>query len=149
MKLMVMSIRARWIAMLLAGSKTVELRRKFPTIGNCDDVAAIIYATSPVKSVIAVARISITIRSSPVALWPQVAGSCGAERSEFFSYFAGATAAIGIYFSDIRKIPKPLTIGELRESVGFRPPVSWRWATSAEYDLLAKLVSSSTDWASH
>ena len=64
----IISIRPPHVDHILAGRKTVELRRRFPECAG-SGALLLIYASKPEQSLIGAARIEAVRRMSPAGLW--------------------------------------------------------------------------------
>lgn len=124
-QIMLLSIRPRHVAKILAGTKTVELRRGRPLIAPGQPLA--IYSTYPDAAIVALGRVSRIEVASPGALWDAAREAVGICRSEFEDYFVGATTATGLHLSEIRALPVPVSLDELRTSGPFQPPQTWHF----------------------
>lgn len=128
----ILSIRYQYVSKIFEGTKTVELRRirpKHMTGGSL----ALIYAPSPVKSLVGAFRVDNVVELPLHELWESVGALAGISRAEFDEYFRGALKGSAIFFSDVRILRKPLTLNDLRNDSGFHPPQSFRYVTAGEF----------------
>ena len=133
------SIRPRYVEDILSGSKTVELRRRQPKLSKGD--LCLLYASSPVCAVEGFCRVEGILADTPERLWPLVRHSSGVTRTEFLDYFRGATEAVAISLTQVQSLECPIPLQEMREvDPGFRPPQSYRYATSICENLLRLLL---------
>ena len=133
----IISIRPPFAEAILAGDKTVELRRRIPPV----EVGARlwIYATRPVASIVGVAIIDTIFRGTPDAVWETYSDRTAINRNEFDRYFDGAREAIGIRLSKVQRI-QPIDIGQLRVwRKGFHPPQVLCRITALEAQRLLQL----------
>src|SRR5260370_42237320 len=86
----VLSIRPTYIERILAGRKTIELRRRFPTTVEPDSLV-LLYSTSPVQSIVASAQLKGVSQLSVRQLWSQFGTASAVTRAEFDAYFQGKT----------------------------------------------------------
>ncbi|MBT4512283.1 MAG: ASCH domain-containing protein [Chloroflexi bacterium] len=130
-----LSIRPRYANKILEGIKTVELRRVHPKrIGKGDIV--LIYAPSPVKSLVGAFEVDRVVEKPVEELWHIANGKNGITRNEFDAYFKGVTIGVGIFFNKVWRLPKPIQLQELREIIrDFHPPQGFRYATSGDLEL--------------
>jgi len=133
---LLISIRPRFVELILGGAKTVELRRTRPKVSPGDRV--LLYASSPVRELIGSCAVE-QVDAAPVErLWAMHGAQSGVSKSEFDEYFAGAANAVGIVLRDARRVRRPRTLVELRERLpGFAPPQSFRYLSDEEVDRLA------------
>jgi predicted transcriptional regulator len=117
--------------MLLAGTKTVELRRLRPSIAVGSEV--LIYASSPRREMVGRGRV-VTVESAPHdEIWTRHGRSLGLERHEYDDYLAGTSVATAISVADVERLQPRLTLAELRTRIaGFRPPQSFGYLTPGE-----------------
>lgn len=128
-----MSIRPRFARGILAGTKTVELRRRAPRAQSGDIV--VIYETSPTKSIVGWAMVEAIETATPAALWATVAADAGVSRREFDAYFAGAPSATAIHLTDVVELATPIELGAIRTRWPWlRPPQSYRYVSVARSD---------------
>lgn len=110
-----MSIRPAYADEILAGRKTVELRRRRPTFALGTTV--FIYMTSPFQLVVGAFEVGGVISGHPDDVWSTVQKRASVDRAAYDAYFAGAPGAYGIEVENVRTLnPVSLT---------FRPPQSY------------------------
>ena len=124
-RLMLMSVRPRFVDALLDGRKTVELRRTRPLVYLDQPVA--IYATVPVAAVVALATITRVRESSPTAIWEALGPATGIPRREFREYYRGSRSAVAIQLDDVRALDAPVSLETLRSRGPFQPPQTWHF----------------------
>lgn len=137
----IISIRPVFAEAILSGRKSIELRRRIPSV----DIGTRlwIYATRPTGAVVGSATIGCIIRSSPEKLWAQSSDQMGVNKEEYEAYFDGASQAIGLVLINIlRSIP--ISIENLRSiRSGFHPPQVMAKLTDSEASSLRALSSAS------
>ena len=121
---LLISIRPTFVEQILTGTKTVELRRKKPQLSP--GATVYIYATAPVKAVVANAQLAGIVSLPPARLWEEVGACGGFGAEEFFHYFTGCSTRHGLMLSRVEKLAEPVTMAELREC-GIAVPQSWRY----------------------
>lgn len=116
----IISIRPNFAEAILSGRKTVELRRRIPSVQVGSRLW--IYATRPTASVVGVSSIDTIFRGTPQAVWETYCDRIAINRIDFDRYFDGAREAIGIRLSQVQRI-QPIGIEQLRVwKKGFHPP---------------------------
>lgn len=121
-----LSVHPEFAARILNGTKTIELRRVRPRLNMGSPV--VVYATSPVSSVVGVFTLGQMIVAHPDALWREHSERTGITLTTFAAYFRGTDRAIGLEVADVRAFSKPLTLAEMRDHwPEFWPPVSFRY----------------------
>lgn len=124
-----LSIRPQYVARILDGSKTVELRRVRPNVDSGQ--SALIYSSSPTMAVLAVATIERIESSEPAELWPHVRHAAGVSKAEYDDYFYAASRAVAIWIRNVTPLLHPVSLAELRERwPWFRPPQSYRYVSA-------------------
>ncbi len=105
-----MSIHPEFARRIVGGEKLVEFRRR-SAVRDLSHI--LIYATIPVRAVIAVAEIERVERGSPTALWKSFSDVGGIERAGFFRYYAGVTQGIAYVLGRIWSCAVPVALGHL------------------------------------
>jgi predicted transcriptional regulator len=129
------SIRPIHVSKILKGQKTVELRRRFPEVGE-KGVTAFIYSSSPVRAVVGFARIEYVLKLPVSRIWKEHSDAACISRHEFDAYFSGLAAGFAIIFADVRSLKQQLKAADLLEKFGIVPPQSYRYLTAECASLL-------------
>lgn len=117
----IISIHPRYAHAILDGVKTIELRRRIPSISAGTKLW--IYATLPVGAVIGTATVDRIVRGDPEAIWVQFGHQAAIDRPDFDAYFDGAQEAVAILLSEAQRNTEHIEISQLRElRRGFHPP---------------------------
>jgi len=124
-RLMILSIRPRYVESILNGTKSVELRRTRPNVEVGQPIA--IYSTSPVASIVAVARVAEVSIGSPTAVWDSARDSAAVTREEFRHYFFGCSTAVAIHLDQVEVLEDTVTLGHMRKQMAFQPPQTWHF----------------------
>ena len=138
---LLISVKPKYAEMLLAGTKTVELRRVRPSIAAGDWV--LIYASSPRKALLGAFQVAYVDETNPETLWRKVGSQAGISHDDFREYFSGACRGIGIHVGRAIRFPQPTPLERMREIVpGFNPPQSYTYASAGSIlgDVLFELV---------
>ena len=117
-----MSIRPRFAAAILDGSKQVEFRKR--TLA-ADISRVLIYTTRPVGSIEGEYGVVRQVVGTPDELWQRFAAVAGMSRSEFFDYFAGSAKAVGIVIGVVERYEQPRPLEDV--DPGSRPPQSVKY----------------------
>lgn len=123
----VLSIRPQYSSKIIDGSKTVELRRRFP-VAAPSGTSAYIYSTSPVRAMVGVADIKRVLKMPVEEIWSQFEEAACIEKSDFDTYFDGVVNGFALQFENVRPLRNPLPLSELRDRFGFVPPQSFLYA---------------------
>ncbi|WP_426558267.1 hypothetical protein [Dapis sp. BLCC M172] len=120
-------------------TKKVELRRVFPDLDKDDLV--IVYVSSPKKAVVGYFKVKKIIKDNISCLWEQVEDKAGITPEEFYDYYSGVKFGIGIFFQKSKTFKKTVELEQLREELNnFRPPQSYRYLKSDEWEIIKRLV---------
>lgn len=115
------SVDDRYARSMLAGSKTVELRRRILRIAPGTRVW--VYAKVPRAHIELVAIASSVEVGPPIRLWQRYEAQIAVSHCEFADYFAGVAVGCAIVFSDIFPLQPSIKLSELRGISGtFHPP---------------------------
>ncbi|MBF0556607.1 MAG: ASCH domain-containing protein [Nitrospirae bacterium] len=120
------SIKPEYANKIFDGTKTVELRRKFPKLER--RCLAFVYATAPVKALIGVCQIDKVISAPPQGMWWKFGKQTGITYDKYTEYFSGALTAYGIFFSATTLFPEPIPLHEVW--LGVTAPQSYRYINS-------------------
>ena len=85
MKKILLSVKPKYAKKILAGEKTVEYRKRIPTDNSVTQV--LIYASYPIKRVVAEFTIGRFLEDTPKELWRQTRQIGGISEQEFANYF--------------------------------------------------------------
>ena len=122
-----LSIRPEFVRRILEGTKTVELRRtKFARPVS----QLVIYATSPVKRIVAIATLDKIISKEPSELWKQLGEETGISEDLYFSYFEGCDMAVGLLLEHVAVFQYAFPPEEATPGLG--PPQSFRYLSEGE-----------------
>lgn len=132
----ILSIKPQFATDIIAGHKTIELRRRFASEVVVGSVA-FIYASSPVQCMVGYARIADVRYLSVATIWRYYRRQAAISRSAFESYFLGLKRGFAIELADARPLTANIPATVLRDRFGFRAPQSFRYATSDYSTLIA------------
>jgi predicted transcriptional regulator len=122
----VLSIKPKYVSQILAGTKTVEMRRRFtPEPG----VWALIYSTTPDRALAGVAMIEDVQKLALSTLWRKHREAAGITKRDFDDYFSGVGSGYAISLASPRAFSNPVPLDELRSRFGFEPPQSYQYAS--------------------
>jgi predicted transcriptional regulator len=129
--LLLLSVRPRFAAALLDGSKTVEVRRTPVRIEG--GTVALVYSTSPQRELVGAVRVADVITRAPSTIWGRYGSSTGLRRAEYLEYLKGAQSATALLIDARCTFPTPVPLRHLRaRSVGFVVPQSYRFVAPVE-----------------
>lgn len=129
-RVLLLSVRPRFARGLLSGTKTAEIRRRFPDIPP--GMTVIIYSTSPEKAILGTMRAQRVVRSNADDIWRDYADVIGIERTELTDYLDGASECSVLELDSPDLWSRPVQLTELRSVLHVEPPQSFRYLTSRQ-----------------
>jgi predicted transcriptional regulator/DNA-binding XRE family transcriptional regulator len=124
---LIISIHPHYSEKILAGKKTVELRRRFP-ISTAKGTKIYIYSTSPVRAIVGCAEISDIIKLPIQNMWKKYSKSAFIKKQDFETYFEGLNEGFALELTNAQTFENPINLKELRERFNFTPPQSFIYA---------------------
>jgi predicted transcriptional regulator len=125
---LLLAIRPRFVTAILAGHKTVELRRQRPAAAPRTTV--LLYATSPTKALVGSARLAAIHTDTPDKLWATHGSSAAVTRAEYDGYFRGAKMAVALTLTAVETLAEPIPLSRMRSQYSLEPPQSYRFVRS-------------------
>ncbi|MPY59433.1 ASCH domain-containing protein [Streptomyces spongiae] len=125
---MLLSVHPHFATAILAGSKTVEVRRQ--RVAAPPGTPVLLYATAPTMALVGMARIAAVHVASPKEVWSAHRTQTGITRREYDAYMSGATQASGLTLEAPVSFEQPVTLSALRAAGTFHPPQSYRYMKS-------------------
>jgi predicted transcriptional regulator len=125
-----LSVRPEFAAALLAGTKTAEVRRRFPSIAA--GTTLYVYASSPCMQVIGTLRASAVHRVPPRTVWDRFKQMIGIDRRYLDEYLDGAENAAIIEVNTPSVWARPVSLSELRTHLDVQPPQSYRYLNDSQ-----------------
>lgn len=114
-----LSIKPEYVERILNGTKRFEYRRKYP---KRNSRYIVIYESSPVMKIVAVARTERILAESPSYLWERTHEYAGIEKEKFTKYFLGKDVGYAFTLDNVTVLDTPVSI----ESLGINfPPQSF------------------------
>jgi predicted transcriptional regulator len=132
--IVLLSIKPQYVQAILAGRKKVEFRKKrFARPVK----TVLIYATSPIKKIVAHFQIGQIDEGSPEELWRQYHSVGGIASEAYWSYFKNTKTAVAINITELNALVRPLNLCEV---VGTNvPPQSYSYLENDALELLPTL----------
>lgn len=136
-RVLFLSLRPEYAAAILAGSKTVEVRRNTPKVDpGC---LALLYAATPIRQVVGSCIVDDIVQVSRTRLWRDFRGEVGLTRRQLNSYLIGAPSPSALVLRSVQPLITPVALEVLRASwEGFHPPQSYRFVSE---DVAATLLT--------
>lgn len=140
-KLLLISIKEKYVTEILSGRKTIELRKSIPRVKAGDTV--IIYTTQPKKAVTAIATVKKILKKSPNAMWAEHKDYLGISKTEFNDYYKESKFAIGIEISEVIRLDTEILLSAIKSiHPEFTPPQTFKYLdkyqTFRDYSILIK-----------
>ena len=132
-KIIILSIHPKHIAKILSGEKCYEYRKKIPT----DIEYLVVYATSPIKKVVAIIEIDTVLRDSAQKIWERTQKHAGVSYEFLMHYFNDAEDAYAIKFKNIHQLSTPMDITMIEDIKS--APQSYQYVHESIADLCEKL----------
>ena len=126
-----MSIRQPFADLILAGEKTVELRR-VPMKRNITHV--IIYESAGMGRIVGYFDVSNITQGAPADVWKQYQKATGLSKQEFDDYFCGCNVAVAIGVGRVVRLKVPRPLSDFRVE---RPPQSFMYLCANSLALLS------------
>lgn len=117
-----LSIKPEFAEKIFNGTKKFEFRRSI--FKNDQIKTVVVYASSPLQSVIGEFEIDHIIYDELTNLWQQTHEFAGIEKDYFFHYFSDKQQGYAIVIKKTRVYQKPLS---LKENFNMLPPQSFAY----------------------
>mgnify|MGYP005608728633 CR=1 FL=1 len=132
-KTIILSIHPTHIDKILLGEKRYEYRKRIPQDINY----LIVYATSPIKKVVAIIEVDMVIKDIPQNIWNVTQNESGVSYEFFMNYFNNVSIGCAIKFRKIYKLPTPIDITVI-DGVKSAPQ-AYQYVNTSIYDLCKKM----------
>lgn len=131
------SIHPEHVESILSGRKVFEYRKVMPT----QDVShLVLYCTSPVKKVFAVAEVAERLVRNPAKLWTDTAYGSGITRKFYRDYFSGYKNAGAFGLGNVYRLSTPLELSKLTSCKS--APQSFCYLNASDTKLIFKKIES-------
>lgn len=137
-----LSIRPVYANQILAGTKTIELRKSAMGLAARDVV--LVYSSAPEQQLSFWFRIR-AVETLPIAqMWERHANLLGISHDDYQNYFADAATATGLHVGETHAL-RPIPLAEIQRAVpGFVPPQGMIWLRE-EFGRYEKLIAQLSD----
>lgn len=123
------SIRQKYVASIISGVKTAEIRRLFPS--NPDVAKVYVYVPTPKQHIVGYFDISEVVRLPVPELWSFAGQQSALHANEFFNYLSGKDVGVSIHFNKFIPFSKQVTLSEIRAHFpSFHPPQSFIYVSA-------------------
>lgn len=116
----------------MGGRKRVEFRK---TRFSKPPKIVVLYASAPVKQVVAYFTVAYVKELTPQGLWKKFRAHGGIAHSEFVSYYGAAARGIAIGVGEVQQLETPADLSDLHPTLSV--PQSFRYLCG---DMFSKLL---------
>lgn len=124
---LVLSLKPHWAEEIFSGRKTVEVRRRFPIAADME-LRALIYTTSPVKSLTGEVRVVSAQRFDLDELKENWTERSRVSAEMMDAYLGDLGAGVLLFVERPVRYETPIPLAQLRDRFGFTPPQSYAYA---------------------
>lgn len=110
MRKIMLSIKPCFVEEILAGRKLVEYRKRIPQDYTVSQV--LIYASYPIKRVVAEFKLGGYLAESPERLWQQTSEIGGIDKDVFDKYFEKKDVAYAYQITNLQMLPIPIPLSD-------------------------------------
>jgi len=128
-----MPIKPIYADRIVNGEKKFEYRR---TMINENLSHIIIYSSSPIKNIVAIAKVVKVHWGSPYGIWESTKHAAGISRKEYRKYFKGAKNACAIELGFIYKLKIEVKPSEIDDN--FKVPQSYLYVNEYTFKKVFK-----------
>jgi predicted transcriptional regulator len=130
-RILLISVKPEFAEKIIAGEKTIELRKACPKAKK-DDIV-IIYATVPVKAVIGICRVEDIISLAPSTMWRYHNEKLGIDRKRYLAYYEYTDRAVGIVLKSACRLNTSIELSAIKKMFPkFSPPQTFRYYSKIE-----------------
>ena len=139
-RMIVLSLKPRFADAILAGTKTVELRRTRPKIEV--PTQALLYATTPVRALLGTCIITDVRSANLTSLWREYGSRSELSYNEFKHYFDGLGVGTALTLAHQQPLDRMVPLQGLRAKPGgFRPPQSFAYVDTKTGNRLPRMAA--------
>lgn len=129
----ILSIHPSHIEKILSGEKRYEYRKRIPT----DIKHIVVYATAPIKKIVAFIEIDSIIKDTPESIWRITKEYAGVSKDFFMRYFANYQDSYAIKFKTVLRLNTPISLMCLNHNIA--APQSYTYLPETTEELCSKL----------
>lgn len=138
-EILLISLKPKYIQLILGGEKRVELRKNKPRIGQGDHI--LLYTTAPVQALEVIIQVKKILKKPLHQLWEEVQGLTGETKKDFFKYYHGKERGVAIFIDKVHPLTQPLSLKEMKElSHWFYPPQGYLYLKQEEFLTWKKIL---------
>lgn len=120
-----LSVRPQYAHALLAGTKTAEVRRRFPDLDT--GTVLYVYSSSPERQVIGTLRLKAVHQLHPTTVWDRFKRMIGIDEAYLDDYLQGASNAAIVEVDEPQRWAETVTLQQLRSHLDLEPAQSYRY----------------------
>src|SRR5260370_30954794 len=122
---LLVSMKPQYAERVLAGSKLVEIRKKFS--GKWIGCKVILYSSSPQRALVGEATVRSVTSGCPADIWVRFGTSIGCSSKDFKAYVGATEKVSAIELEEIFTNSQPITLSHISSLLGERliPPQSY------------------------
>lgn len=120
MRKILISIKPKYVRLILSGEKLYEYRKRIPM----EVETVVIYATAPVKQIVGEFKVDYVLSMTPKELWDKTHAHSGLTKDKFFKYFDVESIAHALSIKDVVVYEAPLNLSDINVK---RAPQSWQY----------------------
>ena len=118
----VISLKQKYLDLMLAKEKSIELRRR-PMHQLTKDSRVWIYGSLPVGAIKAVATVKQVLHLPPDVAWERYSAHIAISESEYMAYVEDSDQVSLVVWDEIQPLVQEFSLSDIRKSIpGFRPP---------------------------
>ena len=142
-KVLLLSIKPKYVTQIFSGEKTVELRRVKTKLKPGDLV--IVYATSPQKALVGFFEVDKVLCDENFDIfWDKVNNYACINHETFQNYYRGASLGVGIFIKNYHQFSKPVSLEVLKSNIpSFHPPQNYHYLDDEKVKNLELLTGES------
>lgn len=141
MSAILLSVKPEFAHAILDGSKTAEVRRRFPA--QQLPATLYLYASSPERAIIGTAELTCIERPRSADVWRLYRDTIQISRGSLATYLEDVEDAAILRVDRPSRWAAPLPLADLRLVVGVEPPQSFRYLTDDHVQLIDSWSSAS------
>jgi len=126
MQTIIMSIKPKYWQQIVAGTKTVEYRKRLWQ-DKTATVKIIVYATAPISKIVGEFVTGNIISDRYPSLWLKTKAVGGISADDYFDYFVESPIAHAIVIKNVEVYDEPQKIAEFTQNRIKRAPQSWQY----------------------
>lgn len=121
----ILSIKPAYANQIIAGAKTIELRKS--SMGLSEDDVILVYSSAPEQQFAFWFRVK-SVETLPIdQMWRRYSDRLGISYEDYSAYFNGMAAAVGFHIGKVQPL-KPIPLEKTEQLVpGFVPPQGIIW----------------------